>query len=763
MSDKQQRAKQPPLERIGIRALKLAVNYQHEYATLEHLLHSIIDEDEIAEMMGALGIDPEAIQDRLAEFLRTGVESGIIPPIIQGEAPKTTTLFDKLVFRATATGRLSSKGRGDGFDLLISMLKERPQDSLAVALLHRSSISEMAVKQYVTALKHQKISETTIGGGAGEFKDRAEAESYLSQYAANLNKKAAEAKIDPLIGRENEIELAIQIFSRKKKNNPLLIGEPGVGKTAIVEGMAHLIINNRVPKVMANTIIYSLDIGALVAGTKYRGDFEERMNKVMKAMTMIPNSVLFVDEIHMIMGAGSTSGGSMDAANLLKPALSDGSLRLIGSTTFDEFRKHFEKDRALLRRFGKISIEEPSVDDAKRILKGLAKSYEDHHGVKYTTAALEAAVDLTNRYVTTGFLPDKAIDIIDMAGARLSIDDKRETNVLDVQEIEAEVSRVARIPEHTIKDDESFKLYNLDSNLRSVVFGQDEAIETLVDAVFIARAGLREENKPQGAYLFTGPTGCGKTEVAKQFASTLGIPLIKFDMSEYMEKHSVSKLIGAPPGYVGFEDGSGGSGQLTNAIEQSPHCVLLLDEIEKAHPDVFNLLLQVMDDGKLTNSSGKTVSFRNVWLIMTSNAGVREGSKAGIGFGSTTGFNTFNADEAINRMFSPEFRNRLDARMAFKPLTVDSIKQIANKFVGELASMVSDRKVKLVATENALLWLVERGYDVTMGARPMKRIIADHIKKPLSKLLILGEIGDSGCKITVDVKNNELVLRKTKR
>ena len=755
MNDKQQRAEEP-LERLSIRALKLALSHGHRYATIEHLLHSILEEDDMVAMFKSFGADALEIKKRLDEFFDSGLlEAG-------SDSPKPTIGFERLIFRAATTGKLSSKGRGDSIDLLIAMLKETTDESFAIALLHRCQITEAGVKQYITALRAPETTKGAPAAPGNKFASREDAEAYLLQYASNLNRKAAEARIDPMIGRELEVEQAIQIFSRKKKNNPLLVGDAGVGKTSIVEGLAHQIINFKVPKVMKNTIIYSLDIGALVAGTKYRGDFEERLTNVLKAMAMIPKAVLFIDEIHMIMGAGATAGGSMDAANLLKPALSDGTLRVIGSTTYDEYRKHFEKDRALLRRFRKIDIEEPSLDDAKKILSGVAKSYEEHHGVKYTAAAIEASVMLTHKYITGGMLPDKAIDIIDMAGARVAVNDKRETNIIDLEQIETEVSRVAKIPEHSIKDDEVQSLTMLEDNLRQTIFGQDEAITSLVDAVFIARAGLREQNKPQGSYLLTGPTGTGKSEISRQLAEFLKIPLIKFDMSEYMEKHSVSKLIGAPPGYVGFEDGSGGSGQLTNAIEQSPHCVLLLDEIEKAHPDVFNILLQIMDDGKLTNSSGKVISFRNVWLLMTSNAGVREGAKSSIGFGASQDFNISGADEAINKLFSPEFRNRLDARMRFNALGTDSIKKVAEKFLDELRVMVADRKVKIVATEDALNWLVEHGYDVQMGARPMKRTITEHIKKPLSKMLVLGDLADGG-KITINEKNDKLVLKKTKR
>jgi ATP-dependent Clp protease ATP-binding subunit ClpA len=751
MSDNQRA--QSPLEKIGIKSIKIAEKHGHQYVTLEHLLHSVLEETDIAEMLRSMNINTSAILGRLDDFF----SANVIEPSLDGNI-QPTLLFEQILFRATTMGKLSSKGQGDAVDILLCMLRQPAEHHLALLILQKAGLTEIAVKQYVTTRKNQS---GTASPQQGMFNSLLEAESYLAQYCTNLNMRASESKIDPLIGREDEVAKAIQIFSRKKKNNPLLVGEPGTGKTAIVEGMALLISRGKVPKVVANTVIYSLDLGALVAGTKYRGDFEERINKIIKAMAMIPNSVLFIDELHMIMGAGSTSGASMDAANLLKPALSDGSLRLIGSTTFDEFRKHIEKDRALLRRFGKITVEEPSEADAKKILKGISKVYEKHHGVSYTNEALDAAVMLSKKYINEGMLPDKAIDIIDMAGARMAVQDDRTDNQIGLKEIEFEISKVAKIPEQNIKQDETFRISNLEDDLNAVVYGQEAAIKTLTDAVFIARAGLREENKPQGAYLFTGPTGTGKTEVAKRLAETLGIPLLRYDMSEYMEKHSVSKLIGAPPGYVGFDEASG-SGQLTTQIENQPHCVLLLDEIEKAHPDIFNILLQVMDDGCLKNSSGKRISFRNVWLIMTSNAGVREGQKTSIGFGSVSGYNAESATAAINKLFAPEFRNRLDANMMFNPLGKDSIRKIAEKFVSELSAMVADRKIKITVDDRAYDWLVTHGYDIAMGARPMKRVIADKIKKPLSRMIVMGEIPDGG-RINVSEKNEELVLKKTKR
>lgn len=744
---------QSPLEKIGIRAITIAESYNHQYVTLEHLLYTVMEDQEIAEMLRSMNLNVEALKTRLDEYFNAGVIEEATSTI------SPTSMFEQVLFRATTMGLLSSKGQGDAVDVLLCMVKQPAGDHLALMLLKKIGLTDDVIKNYITSRRHSGPQATT--GTANAFQSILDAETFLAQYCRNLNRKAAQSDIDPLIGREEEVEKAIQIFSRKKKNNPLLVGEPGTGKTAIVEGMALLISKGQVPKVMANTVIYSLDLGALVAGTKYRGDFEERLTKIIKAMNMIPNSVLFIDELHMIMGAGSTNGGSMDAANLLKPALSDGSLRLIGSTTYEEYRKHIEKDRALLRRFGKIVVEEPSVQDSQKILRGIASTYEKYHKVKYTNQALDASVVLAKKYITDGMLPDKAIDIIDMAGARLAVNDARESNVIDVREIEFEVAKVAKIPESNISEDETTNIASLEEDLKKAVFGQDAAIRLLTDAVFISRAGLREDNKPQGSYLLTGGSGLGKTEAAKQLAASLGIPLLRFDMSEYMEKHSVSKLVGAPPGYVGFDEGSG-SGQLTGQVEKTPSCVLLLDEIEKAHPDIFNILLQVMDDGHLTNSAGKKISFRNVWLIMTSNAGVREGQKKAIGFNAQDGFNADQATTAINKLFSPEFRNRLDANMMFDPLGRESITRIAEKFIEELRLMLVDRKIKLVVDNSGYDWLVAHGYDIAMGARPMKRLIADKIKKPLSRMIVMGELQDGG-KITVSEKNGEIVLKKTKR
>jgi ATP-dependent Clp protease ATP-binding subunit ClpA len=726
-----------PMVRIVKRAITIAMDRKHEFATVEHFLAAAMEEEDLKTLFAEMKVDVEKINADLEGFFT----SGLIDE--SDERPTTSNLFEQVMFCAAGKANVLSPGSGAAFAVLLQILSiPESEDCPAAYYLRKQGLTTLAVKRYIT--QRRQPNETKADPSTAmpnQISSRADAELYLGKYAVNLNKRAAEGKIDPLIGREEEVDKAIQIFCRKKKNNPILIGDPGVGKTAIVEGMAMKIINNEVPKVMHEVVIWSLNLGALLAGTKYRGDFEERLTMVIKSMEFIPKGILFIDEIHMIMGAGSVSQGATDAANLLKPALSDGSLRCVGSTTYEEFRKHFEKDRALMRRFGRIVVNEPNIEDAKAIVRGLAKTYAEHHKVIYTSEALDAAVELTHRYVTTGLLPDKAIDIIDMAGARVAAAGSENT-VIDLPEIEKEVSRVAKIPERNVQEDEGAKLTHLDADIRNVVFGQEKAVEALVDAVFVARAGLREENKPEGAYLFTGPTGTGKTEVARQLANTLGIPLQKFDMSEFMEKHSVSKLIGAPPGYVGFDDGGGGGGALTNAVEQNPHCVLLLDEIEKAHGDVFNILLQVMDDGKLTNSANKTVSFRNVILIMTSNAGAAQSEKAAIGFGSVE--RTGDDEVALKKLFTPEFRNRLDAVVPFQRLQKPHILLIAKKFVGTLIKMVADRNVELTLTDEAYEWLAERGYDPLMGARPMARVINNEIKKPLSKLLIAGPLKDGG-------------------
>jgi ATP-dependent Clp protease ATP-binding subunit ClpA len=746
MSESEKSPTEQPLIGIVHRSVAIARARKHEFVTVEHMLASVLEQPEAQKLLSDLDIKIQPIIEDVTRFF----DSGLIETT--EDLPSTSQLYEQLMF-VLAGKSLQVNPSPPAINLLILILSiPDSEECHATAYLRKAGLSAIMIKRHLT----KKPAETTTAptGTPSSIGSRADAELFLAKYALNLNKRAAEGKIDALIGRRDEVSKAIQIFCRKKKNNPIMIGDPGVGKTAIVEGMAEMIVRGDVPPAMKDTVIWSLNLGALLAGTKYRGDFEERLTMVLKSMDYIPKGVLFIDEIHMIMGAGQVSQGATDAANILKPALSDGSLRCIGSTTYEEFRKHFEKDRALLRRFGKITINEPTPDEAKAILFGLAKSYADHHKVTYTDDAINAAVDLTHKYVSTGLLPDKAIDVIDMAGANKAL--MGEVNaVIDVTEIEHEVSKVAKIPERNVKEDETDKLAHLSADLRKSVYGQETGIEALVDAVFVARAGLREENKPEGSYLFTGPTGVGKTEVARRLAETLGIPLQKFDMSEYMEKHSVSKLVGAPPGYVGFDSGGGSGGLLTNAVEEHPHCVLLLDEIEKAHPDIFNLLLQVMDDGRLTNSAGKTVSFRNVILIMTSNAGASEMARNGIGFGKLT--REGEDDVAVKKLFTPEFRNRLDAVVPFTRLAPESIEMIARKFIGQLQKMVADRNVVITVTEEAYKWLAANGYEPAMGARPMARLINNQIKKPLSRLLITGSLKQGGS-VEINIGGEGLVL-----
>ena len=582
--------------------------------------------------------------------------------------------------------------------------------------------------------------------------DEAAEETPLGKFCVDLNAKAREGKVDPLIGRDDEVERCIQVLCRRRKNNPLLVGDPGVGKTAIAEGLAKKIVEGQTPDILAESTIFSLDMGALLAGTRYRGDFEERLKAVIKELEDHPDAILFIDEIHTVIGAGATTGGAMDASNLLKPALQSGGLRCMGSTTYNEFRQHFEKDRALSRRFQKIDVNEPSVDDSVKILKGLKPFFEEHHEVKYTADAIKTAVDLSFRYINDRKLPDKAIDVIDEAGAaqHLLPDSKRKKTITP-KDIESVVSKIARIPPKSVSKDDTEQLRDLEGNLKRVVFGQDSAIDALSSAIKLARAGLREPEKPIGSYLFTGPTGVGKTEVAKQLASVLGIEFKRFDMSEYMEKHSVSRLIGAPPGYVGFDQG----GLLTDAVDQHPHCVLLLDEIEKAHPDVYNILLQIMDHGTLTDHNGKSVSFRNVILIMTSNAGAAEQAKEAIGFGRDRreGEDT----EAIERMFTPEFRNRLDAIISFAPLPKEVILLVVEKFVIQLEAQLMERGVTIELTKPAAEWIADKGYDDKMGARPLSRVIQEHIKKPLAEELLFGKLAKGGL-VRVSVKDKKLSL-----
>lgn len=764
MSNKRLQA--PKVEAAVEKAIEIATSYNHQYVTLEHILSGLMGDDEVRSILEGVGADLKEIEESLDTFFK----SSTIPTTAR--PPRQTAAIHKAVQRAVTNVLFTSRTELLPRDLLVTLLQE--EDTHAAYFIQKAGATLPAIKEYITNEVDEdgeSISEDAeaLAGMAGSEPEQKgkmtpkKAKAILEKYCVNLNEKAGEGGIDPLIGRESEVELLTRIVARRTKNNAVLVGEPGVGKTAIAEGLAKLIVEDSVPEILKDSTVYSLDIGALLAGTKFRGDFEERMKQVLKALEIVDHPILFIDEIHMVMGAGGGSAGSVDVANLLKPALAKGNLKCIGSTTYEEFRKHFEKDRALVRRFQKIDVQEPTNEAARRILEGLKGYYEEFHGVTYTAEALDAAVELTSRYVHDRHLPDKAIDVIDAAGARQRVKpaDQKKT-VLDASDIELEVSVIARIPRQTVQEDEGAKLQHLGSDLKSVVFDQDGAVEALEDAIIMARAGLRDRNKPIGSYLFAGPTGVGKTEVAKQLAKTLGLELVRYDMSEYMEKHSVAKLIGAPPGYVGYGEGGAGSGLLINDIEKSPHCVLLLDEIEKAHPDVFNILLQVMDNGTLTSSSGKSVSMKNVILIMTSNAGASEQEKNAIGFGRTE--RDGEDDKVINATFAPEFRNRLDAVVKFKRLNPATMEKIVEKFLGEMNKLAADKNVTIVLDAAAKKWLAEKGYDPKMGARPLGRVIDQHIKKALSREMLFGSLKDGGiANVTVADDGEKLVIASVKK
>ena len=739
------------------RAVEDAKLRSHEAVTLEHLLAALLREEDVLGILSGLKIDVPAVETAIEGFL-----AGEFINKISGDNPMPTRSFDEVVTRAIGTAMFLPRGKPMPIDLLVHLLQQPVDDSFAVTCLVQAGLSSLTLKRYIAhGTSDEQPQAQQVPGPDGmmpqrEINSPEEAVKVLAKYTANLNETAGEGGIDPLIGRENEVNTIVQILARRGKNNVALVGEPGVGKTAIAEGLAAKIVAKQVPEVLENSVVYSLDVGALMAGTRFRGDLEERLKHVLKSLEFIPNSILFIDEMHTIMGTGSGQQGSLDIANLLKPALSKGTLKCIGSTTNEEYRKHFEKDRALLRRFKRVDVNEPSIEDSKAILFGLRERYETFHSVKFTDAALEAAVDLTARYVTNQLLPDKAIDIIDNAGARQRVAPTGTRLVeIGLSEIEAEVSKVAKIPEQTIASAEGDRLERLESDLRSAVFGQDAALTVLADAVFVSRSGLRDVNKPEGAFLFAGPTGVGKTEAARQLAKTLGVPLLKYDMSEFMEKHSVAKLIGSPPGYTGYGDGAAGSGKLVNDIEQNPHAILLLDEIEKAHSDVFNILLQVMDDSRLTSMSGKTVSFRNIIIIMTTNAGAAESSKPGIGFGaSATGGDPMGA---IRKLFAPEFRNRLDAIVQFDTLKHENVLKVVDKFLAALLGQAAERQVTITVTDEAKNWLSKYGFDPAMGARPLARAIHEQIKTPLSRLMVTGPLKTGGT-CSVAVRDNKIVV-----
>jgi len=731
------------LEQSLHRALALANERHHEYATLEHLLLALLDDQDAAAVMRACNVDLDKLRRSLTAYLESELENLVSEA---HEDSKPTAGFQRVIQRAVIHVQSSGREEVTGANVLVAIFAER--ESHAAYFLQEQDMTRYDAVNYIShgIAKRPGMSEarpvrgseeeSDSKGGGDDNKKKGDA---LEAYCVNLNKKAREGKIDPLIGREAEINRTIQVLCRRQKNNPLYVGDAGVGKTAIAEGLARRIVHGEVPDVLKNATVFALDMGTLLAGTRYRGDFEERLKQVIKEIEAYPGAIMFIDEIHTVIGAGATSGGAMDASNLLKPALASGTVRCIGSTTYKEYRQYFEKDRALVRRFQKIDVNEPTVEDAIGILKGLKPYFEEYHKLKYTNEAIKGAVELSARYIHDRKLPDKAIDVIDESGAaQMLLPESRRKKTIGIKEIETTIATMARIPPKTVSKDDAVVLQHLDQALKQVVYGQDKAIAALAASIKLARAGLREPEKPIGCYLFSGPTGVGKTEVAKQLASTMGIQLIRFDMSEYMERHTVSRLVGAPPGYVGFDQG----GLLTDSIDQHPHSVLLLDEIEKAHPDLFNVLLQIMDHGKLTDHNGKQVDFRNVILIMTTNAGAADLAKSAYGFTRTK--REGDDMEAINRMFAPEFRNRLDAIITFAHLSQDIIAKVVEKFVLQLEAQLGDRDVTIELSEDASKWLIVHGYDEQMGARPMARLIQETIKKPLADEVLFGKLKAGG-------------------
>jgi ATP-dependent Clp protease ATP-binding subunit ClpA len=744
------------LEQALHRAIKLASDRHHEYATPEHLLLALMDDTDAAQVMKACNVDTDALRKTVQKY----VDEELMTLVIEdGEDAKPTTGFQRVVQRAVLHVQNSGREEVTGANVLVALFTER--ESHAVYFLQEQNMTRLDAVSYMShgiakrpGMSQQKAARGTEDEGEdGEPKNKQGTEA-LEAYCVNLNEKAKQGRVDPLIGRLAEVDRTIQILCRRQKNNPLFVGDPGVGKTAIAEGLARKIIKNEVPEVLRGSTIYALDMGALIAGTRYRGDFEERLKSVVKELEGLKGAILFIDEIHTVIGAGATSGGAMDASNLLKPALQAGTLRCIGSTTYKEYRQYFEKDRALVRRFQKIDVVEPTIPDTIKIMMGIKPYYEEFHKVRYTTDAIKAAVDLSAKYINDRKLPDKAIDVIDEVGAsQMLLPESRRKKVIGVKEVEDVVATMARIPPKTVSKDDTEALRTLEEDLKAAVFGQEKALHALASAIKLARAGLRSPEKPIGSYLFSGPTGVGKTEAAKQLAKTLGVELLRFDMSEYMERHTVSRLIGAPPGYVGFDQG----GLLTDGVDQHPHCVLLLDEVEKAHPDLFNILLQVMDHGKLTDHNGKKIDFRNVVLIMTTNAGASDAAKDAIGFGR--GKREGEDEEAIKKLFTPEFRNRLDATITFSALGRDTIDRVVEKFVLELEAQLTDRDVTFDLTPEATRWLGEKGYDDAFGARPLARVIQENLKKPLADEILFGKLKDGGTvRVLLDREKDKLAF-----
>jgi ATP-dependent Clp protease ATP-binding subunit ClpA len=738
------------LEKALHQAMNLARERAHEFATLEHLLLSLTDDRDTISVLNGCDVDVDALKSDLEDFINEELDSLVVP---NGQDARPTAAFQRVIQRAVIHVQSSGKEEVTGANVLVAIFAER--ESHAAYFLEQQDMTRLDAVNFIShgITKSGPNQPRNVRGSEGSGESSREdgegrgsgQSSALADFCVNLNDKAKKGKIDPLIGRDAELRRTIQVLCRRSKNNPIYVGDAGVGKTAIAEGLARKIVEGDVPEVLRGATIFALDMGSLLAGTRYRGDFEERLKAVMKELEKHEDAILFIDEIHTVIGAGATSGGALDASNLLKPALASGNMRCIGSTTYKEYRQFFEKDRALVRRFQKIDVSEPTIPDAIEIVKGLRPYFEDYHKLKYTDDALKAAVELSARYINDRKLPDKAIDVIDETGAsQMLVTADLRKQLIDVEDIEATIASMARIPPKSVSKSDTELLAGLEDNLKRVVFGQDSAISALASAIKLARAGLREPEKPIGSYMFTGPTGVGKTEVARQLADTLGVELLRFDMSEYMERHTVSRLIGAPPGYVGFDQG----GLLTDGVDQHPHCVVLLDEIEKAHPDLFNILLQVMDHGKLTDHNGKSVDFRNVILIMTSNVGAMELQKSPIGFGRKR--EQGDDEEAINRMFTPEFRNRLDAIISFAPLPPAVVRQVVEKFVLQLESQLAERGVTIELTPEAAEWLAVRGYDERMGARPLGRVIQEHVKKPLADQVLFGELVNGGS-VTVAV------------